>query len=339
MKRSLHAARHVLTLGAALAAAPAIANPGLLHKHGHRALGGPMTLPGQASATVTSAAAGAAPAVATTTPSAANAPAAAVVVVGTAVAGSAAGGEGIVGVAPGILPVPIDATAIDPGLTVDGGPVCIMVPLGGGPAEGGAAPGAPFHIHHPSVPGAIGGSPGLDGLPVDGAVDPGLGDSGMVRIMPFPVDAIPIDGTAASDAAPAGATAPIGLFHAWRRGPGNEGAAGLAMATMATAAAAPTDAAGGAATAKAGGIPARAAGVRGESISAIHRHRPASSPAAAATTGPAPASAASAAPRGDATVAGGVARAGVTPVGAAGGGAAATPRWRDRLRVAWPGAK
>lgn len=345
MKCFLRAGRTALTLLAVLASAPALANPGLLHKHGPRALGAPVTLPGQASASVTAAAGGATPVVtAPTLPAAAGSGAVTAAVVGatagTPVAGSAAGSSGIVGVAPGILPVPIDATAIDPGLTVDGGPVCIMVPFDGDavPVDGAVSGGA-VHFHHRLAPGAVGGSPGVDGLPVGGG-DGGPGDAGIVTIMPFPVDAIPIDGTTDGAPAAAGSVAPPGFFHAWRRGPGDDGARAFATATVATATAnAPTDAAS-VASARAGGLPARAAGVRGDAVSEIHRHRPAAAQGASATAGTAPASGdGSSATGGASTVSAGVARAGGVPSAAGASGAAATPRWRDRLRVAWPGAK
>mgnify|MGYP006274544811 FL=1 len=345
MKRSLHAARPALTVLAALAAAPALANPGLLHKHA-RSLGAPMALPGQASGAVTAAAGGAtvtvvgggaAPVVTTTTLPAANDAG----VVTTVVAGNAAGSIGVVGVAPGMLPVPIDATAIDPGMGVDGGPVCIMVPIDGDPAPiGGAVTGGPVHIHHRLAPGAVGGSPGIEGLPADGVVDPGRVEPGLVTIMPFPVDAIPIDGTGTVDPATAGAIAPTGFVHAWRGGPGGEGIQPLATATAtALPAAAPNAAA--LPSARAGGLPARAAGVRGDAVSELHRHRPASAPGATAASGtaPAPGDGGASAAGSASAVAAGVARAGAAPAAAGASGAAASPRWRDRLRIAWPGAK
>ena len=353
MKRFLPGGRPALTMLAALAAAPALANPGLLHKHA-RSLGAPMALPGQASAAVTTAAGGATPIVTTMTLPAADGSGVVTTAVGIAtvgtvasgnVSGSASGGSGVVAVAPGILPVPIDAMAIDPGMKVDGGPVCIMMPIDGGPVPiDGTASGGPVHVHHRLAPGAVGGAFGADGLPVDGVVDPGFGDSGPVTIMPFPVDAIPLDGTADGVPAPAGTAAPAGFFHAWRRGPGSEGVQPLATATMnatALTGAAPTDAATASATARAGGLPARAAGVRGEAVAEMHRHRPAAAlgTAAAAGTATAAGDGGSSTPSGASTVAAGVARAGVTPTGAGASGAATAPRWRDRLRIAWPGAK
>ena len=154
------------TIAAALVAAatstPVAAQTGLLHKHGHRAAGIPVTLPGPAAGAI-------APAVPPGGDALPSPPVALPVVVAP---GAATEGKAI-------APLPIDGTAIDPGGLVDL-PVCVM------PLPGHADGGKPLPLH--PLPGAVPGHPG-------DVVDPGV-----VTILPFPFEGGGFEGPITADA-------------------------------------------------------------------------------------------------------------------------------------------
>lgn len=312
MKRRIHLA---LTLSivavAGMAPRPASANPGLLHKHGARAIGIPAMLPGQSA------------------PGAAPGSSGAVVIAGGVDGPVAIGTEGL----------PVGGALVAGGPAVDPGhvPICDMpAPDGRGPGHhGGAA------VFHKLPPGAIGGGP----VPIDA----GGVDSGMVMVEGPP----PGFAWGAVDRA---GDVPMVRHAAVAPGAsGREGAGpGLAHhpmnASMVTAASAATgdaaDVAGGGGRTLAAGLPNRAAGVRTDSLATIRHHgHGAASRAAGVAVGGDDAS-------GSVVQAGGVAEnATATPshdrrarsmASAVAGQAAvppaptAAPRWRDRLRFAWP---
>ena len=323
---------------------PVSANPGLLHKHSARPVGVPAMLPGQSPAGIAGATTSAAP-VATATVATTSA---------IAVAGVAPGSNGCVVVTGGAdVPVVIAAEGLPVGGTLAGGgpavdpgpfPICDMPPPEG---HGRGPEGGPQFWHRPH-PGAIGGNPGAIN---PGMVDSGMVDSGMVMVDGFPaafcgggLDGGSVDG--AGDM-------PTVLYATFLpAGPGGDGAGPGFLrqpinASMASAASASTaDAPGVSGRALAGGLPNQAAGVRTDSLATIrhHGHRPASTPAGVAVSGDDSS--------GSVVQAGGVAEdaAGAAPhdrrsklaapaaVGQAAVPPAATaaPRWRDRLRFAWP---
>ena len=341
MTHRLHLAMLAATASIVVASAPAGANPGILHKHAHRAIGAPPMLPGQMSG------------VRTASPNTSTA-------AGTASVTNAPGAADGPGIACGLI-----APAVEPGMGVDGAALIAMPVL---PQDGGT----PIHMHH--HPGAVPGSPGVgvvggcvvmppavdgvpvnampvdgvpvvgmpvDGMPIDGVPVDGLPVDGL-PVDGLPVDGLPVDGTVSSVAPVLGFAAAPGFVHAWSRGRDGGGvqplASGMMMASnaagVATTANGATDVAGVSASARAGGLPAQAAGVRSDTISEarFYRHGPTSAAGNTSTVS-------NAAPAGSAqTPSAHAARVGaVTPaVGAAGGTA---PRWRDRLRVAWPGSK
>ena len=347
MKHRIHLAACLSALVVAgVIAVPASANPGLLHKHGARPVGVPAMLPGQLPAGGVAAA--------TTGASAPNTATSSV-----AVAGVAPGSNGCVVVTGGAdVPVVIAAEGLPVGGTLAGGgpaidpgqlPICVMPsPDGRGPGPHGG----PNVFHHLN-PGAIGGDPGAidPGMVDPGMVDSGMVDSGMVMVDGFPagycgggIDGGSVDGAGEM---------PMVLYATFLpAGPGGDrGGPGFVHqprnASMVSAASASTsDVAGGSGRALAGGLPNRAAGVRTDSLATIrhHGHRPASTPAGVAVSGDDSS--------GSVVQAGGVAEdaAGAAPhdrrsklaAPAAAGQAAvppaatAAPRWRDRLRFAWP---
>ncbi len=344
MQHRIHLA---ITLAAIAATTPlaASANPGLLHKHGARPVGVPATLPGQTSpivgaATTTAPSVGAAPA-----PGAAVPPVAIATVVpgsdGSAVAGVVlvGGADGVVIQVPDGLPA--GGMLVGGGPAVDPGqiPICVM------PAPDGLETG--LHggprVFHKLHPGAIAGNPG--------AIDPGIVDSGMVM-----VDGPPpafVAGSIDVGAVHGGGDMPEVLYAAFPPGgPGVDGGGPRFVhqpmhASLDSAAPASTaDVAGSSGRALAGGLPNRAAGVRTDSLATIrhHGHGPAPKPAGVAVSGD------DTNPR--VVQAGGVAddapgtashdgRSKLAASAAAGQAvvppaAAASPRWRDRLRLAWP---
>jgi hypothetical protein len=321
MKHRIHLAACLSALAlAGVSAVPASANPGLLHKHGARTVGVPAMLPGQSPAGGVAAATAVAPPVAgapsgaaassigvvTFVPGADGSVAAGVVVVGGPDGSVTFGSDGP-GVAPGqppicVMPNPgmIDSNAIDPGM-IDSG----MVMVDGPP------------------PGFFGG--GIDGNTIDGA-----GDMPVVLYAPFPPGS-----------------------------PGREGGGpGFAHQTMSAsmtsaASASTSDVVGGSGRALAGGLPNRAAGVRTDALATVrhHGHRPmrvgGSTAEGVAVSGDDSS--------GSVVQAGGVAQesagtvphdrqAKLTASNVAGQAvippaATAAPRWRDRLRFAWPTTK
>jgi hypothetical protein len=224
------------------------------------------------------------------------------------------------------------------GPTVDPGPfpICDMPPPDG---RGRGPEGGP-QFWHRLHPGAIGGDPG--------AIDAGIVDSGMVMVDGPPagiawggIDGGSVEGTG---------DRPVVLYALPPGGPaGERGGAGFVgqpmNASMATAAST-AEGIGGGGKDLAGGLPNRAAGVRTDSLATIrhHGHGPASQAAGVAVSG----NDAS----GSVVQAGGVAddaagkaahdrRSKLAAPVAAGqaavpSGATSAPRWRDRLRFAWP---
>lgn len=312
MKHTVRPATLLWIVAVAISATPsASANPGLLHKHGARPIGAPMALPGQAmgggSAVTTSVAAG-------TAPSDAGMPA--VAIVGPAVVGS----DGL----------PLGATVVEGGPALQGGQGAFCMPAPDGPRPGHH--GGPNVFHHPN-PGAVGGEPG--------SVGPGIVDAGVVFVDGPPGGAevgsgiaAPVDGAVAVPMVLSASFPPGGAD-------GNAGGWWNHRATALPASASTADAGG---RALVGGVPNQAAGIRTESLAAIRHHGRGPAPATAAsggTTDPAGgrvvrAGAASgkaegSAPsqrRGTLTAASG---APVVPPATP-----AAPRWRDRLRWAWP---
>ena len=317
---------------------PASANPGLLHKHGHRAIGLPAMLPGQTlpggpAATTLAPAGGAAGGAATSS---------------IAVAAIAPVGDGA-GVAGVVLVGGADGTPIDPGLL----PACNL-PVPVGTAHGGDGGPNVFHKLNPGVidsgiagpcpvgpcpvgPGAVlvdGVSPGFDPGSVGGIVDVGAIDGG---------DAGPVMIYAMAPGGPGAEGRHGGFAHrplpAALASAASSNARGLGASAAATSA---TDGAGSAGRALAGGLPNRAAGVRTEAVATIHRKSqgPAGPAAVVAVSGDgssdgvvqaggvADDGAARASHTGRSRLAGG--RAAVPPT------ATSAPKWRDRLRFAWP---
>jgi hypothetical protein len=321
MKHRIHIPLAVFGLAVAgMGSSAASANPGLLHKHGARPLGVPAMLP-VPTTTGGAAATSAAPAVVTADAATTST---------VAVAGVAPGPNGCVVIVPDGLP---DGVAIDGGLSVDPGllPVCdLPPPVGQGP-QNHRGP----NVFHRLNPGAIAGDPG--------SIDAGIVDSGMVM-----VDGPPLGfGGGAGDV---GMTV-VGYETFLPVGPGGDDAgAGFVLQPMnaSMASASTADVAGASGRTLAGGLPNRAAGVRTDSITTLrhHGHGPAPKPNGVAVSGDDTS--------GRVVQAGGVAEdtagtashdrrskhavpvAGQAVVPPA---ATAAPRWRDRLRFAWPTSK
>jgi hypothetical protein len=345
MKHRIHLAACLSALAlAGVIAVPASANPGLLHKHGARPVGVPAMLPGQLPAGGVAAATTGASAPATAPSS-------------TAVAGVAPGSNGCVVVTGGAdVPVVIAAEGLPVGGTLAGGgpavdpgpfPICDMPPPDG---RGRGPEGGP-QFWHRLHPGAIGGDPGAINPAV---VDSGIVDSGMVMVDGLPagycggvIDVGSVDG--AGDM-------PMVLYTTFLpAGPGGDGAGpGFVHQTMSAsmtsaASASTSDVAGGSGRALAGGLPNRAAGVRTDALAIVrhHGHGPVTKPASVAVSGDDSS--------GHVVQAGGVAEDAAGPVphdrqaklavsNVAGQAvippaATAAPRWRDRLRFAWPTTK
>lgn len=263
----------------------------------------------------------------------------------------------------GAMPAPIPATAMpavaSAGASSPGAPVTAIVIVP--PAPGAIDPGvdvkpmplpsidlpasvegsAPLAIHHP-WDGAGGFVPGFVGEgAADGAVVVGIVPGATVA------EGIPMIGLVASNVAGDGAVALTAATPpAW--GPGGKhghphhglptAAGGQAAVRMAA-----VDAPAAGARAPAGGWPGRAAGLRGDGINAgpsrgaaaggaVARHRPDAAGSAAAARGAAAAKGDAARPAAHADAA----RPAAGMAGAPAGAAAAPPRWRDRLRFAWP---
>lgn len=313
----------VVIVVAVVAGRPA-AGQGLLHKHAHRAVGVPLALPGQqgVSAASTASAAG------QTTVVGVDGSVAAAGTGGAAV--SSPGGLATVAVPPG-TDVTFASPPLDAGGALGDGVVCVM-PLPDG------QPGHP-HVFHPLVPGAIAGSPGtplaIDGAPLPdaGVVDPRIGDA--VSIMPLvdaPLDGAGVSAISAFVRAPAGSS---GRHHADHELTMNRvtvaGARGPAVADAAR---------GGGGQMRLGGLPNRAAGMRADAVPGGPGHARGAAGGNASAT--APVTGVSKAPATDGSVrqasaATNVARAGQARVPAQ--AVTAEPRWRDRLRFAWPTTK
>jgi hypothetical protein len=210
--------------------------------------------------------------------------------------------------------------------------------------------GGPNGFHHLN-PSAIGGDPGA----IDpGMVDPGMVDPGMGMVDGFPagycgggIDVGSVDGAGEMPMVLPASFLPVG--------PGGDGAGPgfvhhTMSASMTSAASASTsDVAGGSGRALAGGLPNRAAGVRTDALATVRHHGqgPVTKPASVAVSGDDSS--------GHVVQAGGVAEDAAGPVphdrqaklavsNVAGQAvlppaATAAPRWRDRLRFAWPTTK
>ncbi|MCY3017032.1 MAG: hypothetical protein NT171_20365 [Planctomycetota bacterium] len=302
MKHRIHLAACLSALAlAGVSAVPASANPGLLHKHGARPVGVPALLPGQfpAGGVAATTAGASAP---NTAPSS------------TAVAGVAPGSNGCVVV------------------TGNAGATVVLVP-----------DGLPV------------GGPLVDGVP---GIDPGMVDSGMLMADGFPAGSC--GGGIDVGSADGAGDMPMVLDTTFLPvGPGGDGAGPCFVnqtmsASMTSAASASTsDVVGGSGRALAGGLPNRAAGVRTDALATVrhHGHRPmrvgGSTAEGVAVSGDDSS--------GSVVQAGGVAQeaAGTVPharqaklaaSNVAGQAvippaATAAPRWRDRLRFAWPTTK
>ena len=311
---------------------PASANPGLLHKHGHRAIGLPAMLPAQAlpggpAATTPAPAVGAAGGAATSSM--------AIAAVATCGDGAAGGAMVLIGGA--------DGTPIDPGLLPD-----CNLPIPVETAHGGT--GGPS-VFHKLDPGVVAGNPGL--------IDPGMIEPGLVLIDGVPpgidpniaggmIDGGPATGGVVSAMSPGGRGAERGgprFFHQPLNAVGISATSSAAGGLNAAPAAA-ADSTGSGGRALAGGLPNRAAGVRTDAVATIrHKSQGAAAPAAVVAVsgddssdrvvqagGVADDGAARAAPKGRSRLAGDPAagRAAVPPA------TTSAPKWRDRLRFAWP---
>lgn len=323
---SLRSLGIVAILAAVVSGRPAVAQ-GLLHKHAHRPLGVPMALPGQQG--VTSAASASATAAVATV---AIDPSTSVQAGGGVPSpGAAPGGPAVVAIAPG-ADLTVDVAAIDPGGAVGDGMICVM-PLPDG------QPGHP-HVFHSLKPGATDGSPGmLVGPPLfdTGVVDPGLGD--MASIMPR-VDAAP-DGAIMAPVTAASAAPGVAFAH--HNHPDNRGmmTAASRVGGQAFAPAASDASGGGGGQARLGGFPNRAAGMRTDALTSGPPHA-----RGAASGHPSSRAAPGADDPGTGTNDATVRHASAAEVVRSGAGqarvpvqAATAPRWRDRLRFAWPTTK
>lgn len=252
-----------------------------------------------------------------------------------------------------ICVVPPEPGAIDPGVDIKPMPLpSIDLPA----AVDGSAPVA---IHHPWG-GAGGFVPGFVGEgAADGAVVVGIVPGATVA------EGIPMIGLVESHVAGDGAVAltaatPLDWGPGGKHGHPHHGLP-TAVGGQAAASMAAVDAPGAGARAPAGGWPGRAAGLRGDGIGAGPSRGPAASGAVARHKGDAAGSASAArgaaAAKGDAPrpavhadaarpaagrdaarpAAGrDAARPAAGMAGAPAGAAATPPRWRDRLRFAWP---
>jgi len=334
MNHRIHRAATLSAVAVAgLFAVPASANPGLLHKHGARPVGIPAMLPGQAPTAGIVAATAVAPSVAAA-PGGDAASSIAVVNFVPGADGSAAAGIVVVGGPDGSVTFGADGPGVAPGQP----PICVM-PLPDGRHPG--PNGGPQSWHHLN-PGMID----------SGAIDSGIVDSGMVRVEGLPAGYCGggLDGNAIDGAG----DMPVVLYAPFPPGgPGREGGGPGVVhqtmnASMASAASA-SDVAGGSGRALAGGLPNRAAGVRTDSLATIrhHGHGPVTKPAGVAVSGDGSSGrvvqaggvaedAARTAPhdRQSRLAASAVAGQAVIPPAAT-----AAPRWRDRLRFAWPTTK
>jgi hypothetical protein len=329
MKHRIHITLAAFAMAVAgMGSSAASANPGLLHKHGARPLGVPAMLPGQAT-TGGAAATSAAPAVVTADAATTST---------VAVAGVAPGPNGcVVIVAEGF---PVGAASVDGGPAVDPGllPVCdLPPPVGQGP-QNHRGP----NVFHRLNPGAIAGDPG--------SIDAGIVDSGMVMVDGPPLGFV--GGAGDVGMVDGAGDMPMVRYETFLPvGPGGDdtGAGFVPQPMNASMASASTaDVAGASGRTLAGGLPNRAAGVRTDSITTLrhHGHGPAPKPNGVAVSGDDTS--------GRVVQAGGVAedtavtaphdrrskyavpvagQAGVPPA------ATAAPRWRDRLRFAWPTSK
>ena len=238
-----------------------------------------------------------------------------------------------------IVVVPLEPGAIDPGVEIKPMPLpSIDLP----PGVDGSVPVA---IHHPWQGGAF--VPGAVGAIGEGASEGAVGVA-ILPGAPLP-EGLPmigfVESSASGDVALTAAAAPPAWGPGGKHGHPHHGssfAAGAQAAARVAAADAPADGV----RAPAGGWPGRAAGLRGEGIGPGPSRGPAAGTAAARPRGDAtgPASAARGAAGGKADSArsevGNVNRArseaGMGGAGVPASAAAAAPRWRDRLRFAWP---
>ena len=335
----------------------ASANPGLLHKHARGAVGAPAMLPGQTAVASTATQAVAVQAVAVSSDGA-DPGAAATSVAGSpgSVAGCPVmpGPDGMLVAGVTVDGVPVDLTTVDVGSLPSGTVVYVMPPPGhhGGP-----------NVYHRLNPGATDASGGAMGtvapVAVDlGGVDPsavdiGAVDSGMVTIMvgspgfdPGSVDAVPPGVGGPQPQIGQGISVQPMLMSSMAAGP-------LQASSVQTTSAAAVPTTEATARAMAGGFPNRAVGLRADALGGNRSHGrgvPATAGSVVAVSGDdaggavVQAGGATAATDGTNTSAtakahGGVARAvgGGQPAGLP--ASAAAPRWRDRIRFAWPGAK
>jgi len=259
--------------------------------------------------------------------------------------------------------MPVDLTTVDVGSLPSGTVVHVMPPPG--------HHGRP-NVFHQTNPGAIGtgnvdvGAVDMGGVDVScigpavidpGMIDSGMFDSGMVNIAvispgfdPGGVDTLPPVAVGppmlVGQAIPA---QPMPMPFMVRGAAASNTMQTTSMQTTSAAAVPTTDSA---ARAMAGGFPNRAVGLRADALGGGRNHGrgvPATAGSVVAVSGEdaggAVVQAGGATAAGDDAGAqakvkphGGVARAvGGPPVGVA--GSAAAPRWRDRIRFAWPGAK
>ena len=350
----------------------ASANPGLLHKHARGAVGAPAMLPGQTAVASTATQAVAVQAVAVSSDGVDPGAAATSV---AASPGSVAGcpvmplPDGMLVAGMTVDGVPVDLTTVDVGSLPSGTVVYVMPPPGhhGGP-----------NVYHRLNPGAIDASGGALGTVDTGGVDvscigpaqigqgvidpsmvdPGMVDSGMVSITvtssgfdPGGVDTLPPVAVGPpmliGQAIPA---QPMPMPFLVRGAAASNTMQTTSMQSTSAAAVPTTDSS---ARAMAGGFPNRAVGLRADALGGNRSHGrgvPATAGSVVAVSGDdaggavVQAGGATAATDGTNTSAtakahGGVARAvgGGQPAGLP--ASAAAPRWRDRIRFAWPGAK
>ena len=346
---------------------PRLIEAGLLHKHARGAVGAPAMLPGQMPISSTATQGVAAQAVTVSSDGVDPSTAA------TGVAGSPGSVAGcpVMPLPDGMMVggvtvdgIPVDLTTVDVGSLPSGTVVYVMPPPGhhGGP-----------NVFHQTNPGAIGtgnvdvGAVDMGGVDVScigpavidsGMIDPGMIDSGMVNIAvispgfdPGGVDTLPPVAVGppmlVGQAIPA---QPMPMPFMVRNAAASNTLQTTSMQTTSAAAVPTTDSA---ARAMAGGFPNRAVGLRADALGGGRNHGrgvPATAGSVVAVSGDdaggAVVQAGGAAAAGDGAGAqatgkphGGIVRAvgGGPPVGVP--GSAAAPRWRDRIRFAWPGAK
>jgi hypothetical protein len=262
-----------------------------------------------------------------------------------------------------LRPLPAAVTPTAAGITASDGATAAVI---------AAAPGGP------AVPGSVGGSPGghafcvlpivtpidgapvdvmpmpmpsIDGLPVTGIGSPpfdgGFDAGSTVSVGGWPVDVGPPargfaghhhPGPLSAAGKPQGGPLMLGRpmeFSSTASAPLSANAFGQATAAAATAA--PPG------RSVAAGLPGRAAGVRPGQFNPPGRHTMASIDTATGRPTPAPVAAGSGRDAGvvhanHETAAEAARGTGIPPVGAAASPASAPPRWRDRIRFAWPSA-